>query len=297
MMALAVVVLVTIALSCWSSSLLVAAGVKRKLESSAPRARGAGAAQLQAVRGRSTASLAHLSQEPILIKQARTACGCSSTTGPLVPIAILTDLAAAAALREIVAGVSRTYGARWTALVIPSGDGSIRVQRLAWRRPGPARAGVPAGSALTKSAPNGRLFAILTGCIPSCTLLKEHFSSVEEHSAGPLCAWEGGETLGRSRRLPWDGFSDSCSACASVRVRRCSSRRRRVARCARCCPDRRSVASCRPALPSSRGRAPTASRTAATAVAEPPAPVPYPAAAPVVEPEPEPEPSPSPWPA
>ena len=28
--------------------------------------------------------------------------------------------------------------------------------------------------------------AALTGCIPSCTLLKEHFSSVEEHSAGPL---------------------------------------------------------------------------------------------------------------
>jgi len=42
-----------------------------------------------------------------------------------------TDVAAAAALREIVAGTSREYGARWTALVMPAGDGSVSVQRLA----------------------------------------------------------------------------------------------------------------------------------------------------------------------
>ena len=80
---------------------------------------------------RSTASLAHLSQEPILIKQAEDGLRVQLDNRPLVPIAILTDLAAAAALREIVAGVSRDYGARWTALVTTAVDGSIRVQRLA----------------------------------------------------------------------------------------------------------------------------------------------------------------------
>lgn len=80
---------------------------------------------------RSTASLAHLSQEPILIKQAEDGLRVQLDNRPLVPIAILTDLAAAAALREIVAGVSQDYGARWTALVTTAADGSIRVQRLA----------------------------------------------------------------------------------------------------------------------------------------------------------------------
>ncbi|MGZ4198559.1 MAG: hypothetical protein ACXVP1_00055 [Thermoleophilia bacterium] len=77
------------------------------------------------------ASLAHLSQEPILIKQAEDGLRVQLDNRPLVPIAILTDLAAAAALREIVAGASQSYGARWTALVIPAGDGSVSVQRLA----------------------------------------------------------------------------------------------------------------------------------------------------------------------
>jgi hypothetical protein len=79
----------------------------------------------------STASLAHLSQEPILIKQAEDGLRVQLDNRPLVPISILTDLAAASALREIVAGVSRDYGARWTALVTTAADGSIRVQRLA----------------------------------------------------------------------------------------------------------------------------------------------------------------------
>ena len=80
---------------------------------------------------RSTASLAHLSQEPIVIKQAEDGLRVQLDNRPLVPVSILTDLAAAAALREIVADASQTYGARWTALVMPAGDGSVTVQRLA----------------------------------------------------------------------------------------------------------------------------------------------------------------------
>jgi len=79
----------------------------------------------------STASLAHLSQEPIFIKQTEDGLRVQLDNRPLVPVAILTDLAAAAALREIVADASQTYGARWTALVMPGGDGSVSVQRLA----------------------------------------------------------------------------------------------------------------------------------------------------------------------
>ena len=109
----------------------------------------------------SAASLAHLSQEPILIKQAQDGLRVQLDNRPLVPIAILTDLAAAAALREIVAGASRNYGARWTALVIPSGDGSARsapassALRLTSRR--------PAAAGPQKVPPNGPLFAILSG--------------------------------------------------------------------------------------------------------------------------------------
>jgi hypothetical protein len=79
----------------------------------------------------SAASLAHLSQEPILIKQAEDGLRVQLDNRPLVPISILTDLAAAAALREIVAGTNQQYGARWTALVVPAADGSVSVQRLA----------------------------------------------------------------------------------------------------------------------------------------------------------------------
>jgi hypothetical protein len=80
---------------------------------------------------KSTASLAHLSREPILIKLSTDGLRVQLDNRPLVPISILTDLAAAAALREIVADVSQSYGARWTALVTTAADGSIRVQRLA----------------------------------------------------------------------------------------------------------------------------------------------------------------------
>lgn len=107
-----------------------ASGVKRSLD--APSALLAAQSPLSlTLSERSTASLAHLSQEPILIKQAEDGLRVQLDNRPLVPIAILTDLAAAAALREIVAGVSRDYGARWTALVTTAVDGSIRVQRLA----------------------------------------------------------------------------------------------------------------------------------------------------------------------
>src|SRR5271169_5683017 len=107
-----------------------ASSVKRSLD--APSALLAAQSPLSlTLSERSTASLAHLSQEPILIKQAEDGLRVQLDNRPLVPIAILTDLAAAAALREIVAGVSQDYGARWTALVTTAVDGSIRVQRLA----------------------------------------------------------------------------------------------------------------------------------------------------------------------
>jgi len=77
------------------------------------------------------ASLDHLSQEPILLKQAEDGTRVQIDDRPLVLLSILTDTAAAAALREIVADVSARYGMEWTALVTSRPDGSIRVQRLA----------------------------------------------------------------------------------------------------------------------------------------------------------------------
>ena len=132
MMALAVVMLVTIALIVLVSLLYwYGTRLKRTLDSSAPAALAAQEPLSFRLSEAGTASLAHLSQEPILIRQAPDGLRVQLDNRPLVPIAILTDLAAAAALREIVAGTSRTYGARWTALVIPSGDGAVSVQRLA----------------------------------------------------------------------------------------------------------------------------------------------------------------------
>ena len=55
-------------------------------------------------------SLAHLSLEPILIRQAQDGLRVQLDDRPLVPIAILTDHAAAAALREIVAAPASATG-------------------------------------------------------------------------------------------------------------------------------------------------------------------------------------------
>ena len=107
-----------------------ASRVKRRLDAAPPAALAAQQPLIFTLSDTAAASLAHLSQEPILIKQAEDGLRVQLDTRPLVPIAILTDLAAAAALREIVAGASRQYGARWTALVIATGDGSVSVQRL-----------------------------------------------------------------------------------------------------------------------------------------------------------------------
>jgi len=79
----------------------------------------------------SAASLDHLSQEPILLKQSEDGTRVQIDDRPLVLLSILTDTAAAAALREIVADVSARDGMEWTALVTTRPDGSIRVQRLA----------------------------------------------------------------------------------------------------------------------------------------------------------------------
>jgi hypothetical protein len=77
------------------------------------------------------ASLAHLSSEPILIKQGTGGIRVQLDNRPLVPLVILTDKAAASALREIVAAASQRYGAQWTALVTSSDATSVMVQRLA----------------------------------------------------------------------------------------------------------------------------------------------------------------------
>ncbi len=108
-----------------------ATGLKRRLDTPSAAVLATQGPLTFALSEKSTASLAHLSQEPILIKQAEDGLRVQLDNRPLVPIVILTDLAAAAALREIVAGVSRDYGARWTALVTTAADGSIKVQRLA----------------------------------------------------------------------------------------------------------------------------------------------------------------------
>ena len=108
-----------------------ASGLKRSLDTPPTAVLAAQGPLSFALSEKSAASLAHLSQEPILIKQAEDGLRVQLDNRPLVPIVILTDLAAAAALREIVADVSRDYGARWTALVTTAADGSIRVQRLA----------------------------------------------------------------------------------------------------------------------------------------------------------------------
>jgi len=128
----AMVMIVTIALIILCAVLYAyAKQVKRRLDTAATSALVAQAPLTFTLSDTSVASLAHLSQEPILIKQAEDGLRVQLDNRPLVPIAILTDLAATAALREIVAGASRQYGARWTALVMPAGDGSVSVQRLA----------------------------------------------------------------------------------------------------------------------------------------------------------------------
>jgi hypothetical protein len=80
---------------------------------------------------RGAASLAHLSAEPILIRQGADGIRVQLDNRPLVPLVILTDKAAASALREIVATASQHYGAQWTALVTSAGEASVTVQRLA----------------------------------------------------------------------------------------------------------------------------------------------------------------------
>jgi hypothetical protein len=129
----ATIMIVTIAVLVVVGALLYsyASRVKRGLEESATAALVTQTPLTVTLTERSAASLTHLSQEPILIKQAQDGLRVQLDNRPLVPIAILTDLAAATALREIVAGASQHYGACWTALVIPAGDGSVSVQRLA----------------------------------------------------------------------------------------------------------------------------------------------------------------------
>ena len=126
-MIVTIVVLVVVAALLYS----YATRVKRRLQEPTTAALVTQTPLIVTLTEKSAASLTHLSQEPILIKQAEDGLRVQLDNRPLVPIAILTDLAAASALREIVAGASLHYGACWTALVMPAGDGSVSVQRLA----------------------------------------------------------------------------------------------------------------------------------------------------------------------
>ena len=126
------IALVTIALVIvLSGAYWYASRLKRSFEAPSPAALAAQPPLVFALSQTSADSLAHLSREPILIRQAQDGLRVQLDNRPLVPISILTDRAAAAALREIVARASQRYGARWTALVVPGGDGSVSVQRLA----------------------------------------------------------------------------------------------------------------------------------------------------------------------
>ena len=130
--ALVAIVIVTITLIALIAGLYwYATRLKRSYEAPSPAALAAQPPLVFDLSQASADSLAHLSREPILIRQAEDGLRVQLDNRPLVPIAILTDRAAAAALREIVAHASQRYGARWTALVMPAGDGSVSVQRLA----------------------------------------------------------------------------------------------------------------------------------------------------------------------
>ncbi len=49
---------------------------------------------------------------------------------PLIPLAMFSDPAAMAAMREIAVLISQRYGAEWTALVTVADDGTATVRRL-----------------------------------------------------------------------------------------------------------------------------------------------------------------------
>ena len=131
-MSWALIVVVTIALIVLIAVLYwYATRLKRSFDAPSPTALAAQPPLVFALSQTSADSLAHLSREPILIRQAQDGLRVQLDDRPLVPISILTDRAAAAALREIVAHASQRYGARWTALVMPADDGTVSVQRLA----------------------------------------------------------------------------------------------------------------------------------------------------------------------
>jgi hypothetical protein len=130
--ALVAIVIVTITLIALIAGLYwYATRLKRSYEAPSPAALAAQPPLVVTLSAACADSLAHLSLEPILIRQAQDGLRVQLDDRPLVPIAILTDRAAAAALREIVAHASQRFGAQWTALVMPAGDGAVSVQRLA----------------------------------------------------------------------------------------------------------------------------------------------------------------------
>jgi hypothetical protein len=103
---------------------------KKRLASEPPAALAALPPFTVAVSETNAAAAAGLSQEPIFMKQAADGLRVQLDNRPLVPIAMFSDPAAMAALREIGVRISQRYGGEWTAVVNVGADGSITVRRL-----------------------------------------------------------------------------------------------------------------------------------------------------------------------
>lgn len=76
-------------------------------------------------------ALRHLTSEPILLKKTEEGLRFQIDQRPMAPIAALAGHPMGGAVAEAAAAVTQRFGERWVALVQPSGDDMITVQRLA----------------------------------------------------------------------------------------------------------------------------------------------------------------------
>jgi hypothetical protein len=103
--------------------------VKQGLEARTPLSQPDGPLSLS-VSEESAAALSKLSVEPIFLKQSGDGTRVQIDNRPLVPVAILTDEVAGAALREVAVSICERYGHTWTVLVSTGDEGAVSVQRL-----------------------------------------------------------------------------------------------------------------------------------------------------------------------
>ena len=76
------------------------------------------------------AQLRALTAQPILMKQSEEGVRVQIDNRPMVPLAVFLGQEVTAALGETAAGVTKTFGASWVALVTPRDDGRVSVDRL-----------------------------------------------------------------------------------------------------------------------------------------------------------------------